>query len=136
MNLLEASQKYFAADNFVAKCGIRIVECREGYAKCEVDINDSLINGANTVQGGVLFTIADFTGAVAAFSLGRVALTINADISYFKSCNSGTITAEATVISASNQLCTCNVDVHNNGTRLASAKVGLFRTKQEIEMLQ
>lgn len=134
MNLLEASQKYFAADNFVRACGIEITECREGYARCEVKIAPMHINGANTAQGGLLYTIADFTGAVAGFSLGRVVLTINADISYFKSCNTGTIIAEATVLSATNKLCTCNVDVHNDaGERLATAKVGLYRTNQEIE---
>ena len=131
-DLLKISRKFFSTDRFVELCGVQMVECREGYARCEVEISDKLLNGVNAVQGGLLFTIADFSAAVAAFSLGRLALSINADISFFRNCNSGTITAEATVISATNNLCTCTVDVVCNGTKLANVKVGLFRTKQEI----
>lgn len=131
-DLLKICRGFFDTDRFVEMCGIQIVECREGYAKCEVEIHDKLLNGVNAVQGGLLFTIADFSAAVAAFTLGRVALSINADISFFRNCNSGTIIAEATVISATNNLCTCSVDVVCNDVKLANVKVGLFRTKQEI----
>lgn len=131
-DLLKISRNFFGSDRFVEMCGIQIVECREGYAKCEVTIADKHLNGINAVQGGLLFTIADFSAAVAAFTLGRVALSINADISFFRNCNSGTLIAEATVISATNNLCTCSVDVVCNDTKLANVKVGLFRTKQEI----
>ena len=131
-DLLKISRNFFGSDRFVEMCGIQIVECREGYAKCEVTIADKHLNGTNAVQGGLLFTIADFSAAVAAFTLGRVALSINADISFFRSCNSGTLIVEATVISATNNLCTCSVDVVCNDTKLANVKVGLFRTKQEI----
>ena len=131
-DLLKICRGFFGTERVVEMCGIQIVECREGYAKCEVEIHDKLLNGVNAVQGGLLFTIADFSAAVAAFTLGRVALSINADISFFRNCNSGTITAEATVISATNNLCTCSVDVVCNDVKLANVKVGLFRTKQEI----
>lgn len=131
-DLIKICRGFFGTDRFVEMCGIQIVECREGYAKCEVEIHDKLLNGVNAVQGGLLFTIADFSAAVAAFTLGRVALSINADISFFRNCNSGTIIAEATVISATNNLCTCSVDVVCNDVKLANVKVGLFRTKQEI----
>ena len=131
-DLLKISRKFFGTDRFVEMCGVQIVECREGYARCEVTIADKHLNGINAVQGGLLFTIADFSAAVAAFTLGRVALSINADISFFRNCNSGTLIAEATVISATNNLGTCSVDVVCNDTKLANVKVGLFRTKQEI----
>ncbi|MBR2773340.1 MAG: PaaI family thioesterase [Bacteroidales bacterium] len=131
-DLLKISRKFFGTDRFVEMCGVQIVECREGYARCEVTIADKHLNGINAVQGGLLFTIADFSAAVATFTLGRVALSINADISFFRNCNSGTLIAEATVISATNNLCTCSVDVVCNDTKLANVKVGLFRTKQEI----
>ncbi len=131
-DLLKISRKFFGTDRFVEMCGVQIVECREGYARCKVTIADKHLNGINAVQGGLLFTIADFSAAVAAFTLGRVALSINADISFFRNCNSGTLIAEATVISATNNLCTCSVDVVCNDTKLANVKVGLFRTKQEI----
>ena len=131
-DLLNTAKRFFGTDRFVETCGIEIVECREGFAKCQVTIADKHLNGINAIQGGVLFTIADFSAAVAAFTLGRVALSINADISFFRNCNSGLRTAEATVISATNNLCTCSVDVVCNGQKLANVKVGLFRTKQEI----
>lgn len=131
-SLLEVCRKFFGTDRFVGMCGIQIVECHEGYAKCEVSIADHHLNGINAIQGGVLFTIADFSAAVAGFTLGRVAVSINADISFFRNCNSGTLTAEAEVISQTYNLCSCDVNVWCNGEKLANVKVGLFRTKQEI----
>ena len=131
-SLLDVCRKFFGSDHFVEKCGIQIVECREGYARCEVEVADWHLNGINAIQGGLLFTIADFSAAVAGFTLGRVAVSINADISFFRNCNSGTLTAEATVISQTYNLCSCDVNVWCNGEKLANVKVGLFRTKQEI----
>mgnify|MGYP002624966581 CR=1 FL=1 len=128
MNLLEQAQHFFANDRFVAGSGIKLTECREGFARCEVEISDGHLNGINTVQGGLLFTIADFSAAIAAFTLGRVAVSINADISFFKNCDSGTVVAEATIISATNKLCTCDVNVSCGDTKLANVKVGLYRT--------
>lgn len=134
-DLLKAARQFFGNDRFVAGCGIEIVECREGYAKCEVTVVDKHLNGMNVVQGGLLFTIGDFAAAVAGFSLGRVAVSINADISFFRNRPEGLLTAEAKVISQTYNLCTCDVNVYCNEEKLSNLKVGLFRTKQEIEDL-
>ena len=131
-DLLTTAKRFFGRDRFVENCGIEIVECREGYAKCEVTIADKHLNVIDAIQGGLLFTIADFSAAVAGFTLGRVAVSINADISFFRNCNSGILTAEAEVISQTHNLCSCDVNVWCNGEKLANVKVGLFRTKQEI----
>lgn len=131
-DLLTVCQKFFGNDRFVAGCGIKLTECREGYAKCEVEIANQHLNGINAVQGGLLFTIADFSAAVAAFTLGRVAVSINADISFFRNCGEGRLIAEAEIISQTNSLCNADVNVFCGDKKLANVKVGLFRTKQEI----
>ncbi len=45
-------------------------------------IENHHLNGAKTVHGGAIFTLADFALAVASNSHGSLAMAINASISY------------------------------------------------------
>ena len=76
--------RYFEKDRFAALVGIKLVEVKPGYAKASLEITEQHLNAVNIVQGGVIFTLADFTFAAAANSYGQVSLGINANISYFQ----------------------------------------------------
>jgi acyl-CoA thioesterase len=43
-------------------------------------INETHLNAVGVVQGGAIFTLADFAFAVASNSRGKIALAINAEI--------------------------------------------------------
>lgn len=131
MELIDHCKTFFANDRFVKGCGIEIVECREGYAKTQITITDNLLNSGNAVHGGLYFSIADFTAAVAAFTLGKVAVSTNGNISYFKNCNTGILIVEANIISCGNLLCHADVNVFNGETKLVNAKFEMYRTKQD-----
>ncbi|MDP4210391.1 MAG: PaaI family thioesterase [Bacteroidota bacterium] len=89
----------FNKDEFSKSCGIQIDEMHLGYAQCSMEITGNHLNGIGTLMGGAVFTLADFTFGVAANSHGNVAVTLNANISFFQPCNHGIVTAVAKEIS-------------------------------------
>ena len=80
--------------------GIKLVEVKPGYAKANMEITDKHLNAVNIVQGGVIFTLADFAFEAASNSYGQVSLGINANISYFQPPKGKILIAEAKEISA------------------------------------
>ena len=78
MSLLEQTKEYFKNDLFATEAtGIVIEAVEEGYAKCSLILRDHHKNAAGQVMGGVTFTLADFTFAVAA-NAGRSSHTVTA----------------------------------------------------------
>jgi len=131
---MEKFINFFKTDNFATGNGIVLTECKPGYAKAQVEINKSHLNGAGVVHGGLLFTLADFCFAAAVNSYGNVTLSINASISYFAKSTEGIITAEAKEISRSNKLSTCDINVYDQaGQLLANFKGMAYITKTIIE---
>jgi acyl-CoA thioesterase len=100
MSNLEALKHHFENDRFAATSGMRLVELRPGYAKTSLQVEDRHLNNLGTVQGGAIFTLADFAFGVAAKTAGKVAVAINANISFLKAARSGALYAEATEIVA------------------------------------
>lgn len=125
--------KTFEKDVFAAKNGIKLVEAKPGYAKSRMEIKPDHYNSIGIVHGGALFTLADFTFAVASNSHGRVALAIDAEISFFKATSSGTLTAEAKEISLNGILGTYLVEITNEANEhIAHFKGTVYRKKDEI----
>nr|WP_319271478.1 hotdog fold thioesterase [uncultured Draconibacterium sp.] len=126
--------KTFDQDVFAANNGIKLVEAKPGYAKSIMEIKPSHYNSVGIVHGGALFTLADFTFAVASNSHGRVALAIDAEISFFKATSTGTLTAEAKEISLNGKLGTYLVEIKNEANEhIAHFKGTVYRKKDKIE---
>ena len=53
------------------------------------------LNGLKTVQGGAIFTLADFAFAVACNSHGTMAVALEVSIVFMKAATTGTLWAEA-----------------------------------------
>ena len=131
--LLETEQirKFFKKDRFAESLGIELLEVSEGGAKTKMDIKDEHLNGIGTVHGGALFTLADFTFAVAANSHGNVTVAINANISYMKAISGGTLTSEAREISLNPKLATYTIDITDEDGELIAIFQGLAYRKRE-----
>ncbi|WHH58801.1 PaaI family thioesterase [Petroclostridium sp. X23] len=112
--------KIFEKDKFAAYIGAKLIEVEPGYAVVQMEINDCHLNGVNLVQGGAIFTLADFAFAAASNSKGCVTLGVNANISYFKSPQGKVLTAKATEISSHKKLCGYNVDVFDENEDLVA----------------
>ena len=66
MRKLNEIQEAFSGDRFATnRAEIRIVSAQDGAAVCEMPITTEHLNARGTVMGGAIFTLADFTAAVA-----------------------------------------------------------------------
>ncbi|AZO96408.1 PaaI family thioesterase [Halocella sp. SP3-1] len=110
--------KYVKNDRFAEYTGIKLIKVDKGYALARLEITDKHLNGVNIVQGGAIFTLADYAFAAASNSKGSVTLGINANISYFKPAQGKLLIAEAREISSSRKLCNYKVDIYDESNDL------------------
>lgn len=134
---LNAIQTFFnRADSFARHNGMKITELREGYARAEMALQPYHLNGAQTVHGGALFTLADFAFAAASNSSGQLALSISSSISIFKGAKEGSLFAEAREVSNSPKLASFEVSVRNeSGDLLATFQGMVYRKSTLLESL-
>jgi len=111
-------QEFFKDDRYAALSGIELLEVESGRAKAKMEIRDMHLNAGNVVQGGAIFTLADFAFAVAVNSYGNLAMSIETSIRYFKGIGIGTLFAEAKVIHIHKKLATFEVKVTNEKEEL------------------
>lgn len=124
-------KEFFKRDKFAELCGIKLVEVSPGNAKAEMKVKKEHLNGLNTVHGGVIFTLADFTFAAAANSYGQVTVAINVSITYMKAITKGKITAEAREVSKNPKISSYTIDIFNEDGELAAIFQGLAYQKKE-----
>lgn len=118
-------------DRFAALAGIELVKVEPGYALAKMKIEDKHLNALNIVQGGATFTLADFAFAAASNAHGRVAVGINASISYFQAPKGKVLFAEATELHASRRLASYNVDIRDENDGLIARFTGTVYKKKD-----
>lgn len=127
---MQAIRDFFnRADAFAGHNGMTLVEVREGYARAEMVLQPFHLNGAGTVHGGALFTLADFAFAAASNSRGQLALSINSSISIFKGAKTGKLIAEARELSHAPKLAGFAVEVRNEAGELLAGFSGMVYRK-------
>jgi acyl-CoA thioesterase len=135
--MMEIVEKVLEKDRFcVETVGIKLLEVSPGRAKTRLEIGDRHLNGLGIIQGGVIFTLADFALAAASNSHGTAAVLVNANTSYFKGISRGTIFAEATEEFINPKLATYMVRVTNEENQLiALMQATVYRKKETLESL-
>ncbi|MDR3584196.1 MAG: PaaI family thioesterase [Desulfosporosinus sp.] len=106
-------KKLLENDRFAAFIGIELVEMEPGYAVAKMAIVENHLNGVDMIQGGAIFTLADFAFAAAANASGQITVGINANIAYFQASKGKLLIAEAKEIAVSQKLAHYNVEVYN-----------------------
>ncbi len=86
---------FFSKDRFATTNGMYIQTVKEGDAKCAVDLDERHYNAVGGVQGGVIFTLADFAFAVAANCGEKTVVSIKSDISFVRSSRGKKLIAHA-----------------------------------------
>jgi len=117
-------------DLFARHSGIELLEVEPGMARARMKIAPYHFNGANTVHGGAIFTLADFVFAVASNSRGSMAMGINTSISFVKAALSGILYAEAEEQSRSAKLATYTVNVTDDNGELVALFQGMVYLKK------
>jgi acyl-CoA thioesterase len=121
MNDLSGIFNFFKAnDQFARHCGIELLSAELGSARAKMPIQPWHLNGAKTVHGGAIFTLADFVFAVAVNSHGNLAMGINTHTAFLNAATAGTLYAEASEISLNSRLATYDVRVVDEDDRLVA----------------
>lgn len=114
----QALKNFFLHDEFARQNGIEIVDIDEGYARTQVRIEPRHMNAGGSIQGGVLFTLADLAFAAATNSHGNLTVTSAANITFLRGANAGIITAEAHELVNHRHLPFCEVQVTDEAGNL------------------
>lgn len=122
-------------DRLCRTLGIRVTEIGLGWATTRMTIEEKHLNGADVVQGGAIFTLADLALGAACNSHGVMALAVNCTIAFAKSGVSGDLTAHARESVVSGPLATYVVDVRNDaGEIIATFQGTCYRKREKLDL--
>lgn len=125
----EIKQFFSAEDRFARHAGIELHDVGPGWAKASMKIEPFHMNGAGTVHGGAIFTLADFAFAVAANSHGTLAMGINTSASFLKAAATGTLHAEASEQARNPRLASYTVRITDDAADLVAIFQGMVYRK-------
>ncbi len=129
---MQELKKFFSTNDLFARhAGIELLDVGPGRAKASMKIEPFHFNGARTVHGGAIFTLADFAFAVASNSHGSMAMGINTSVSFVKAATKGTLYAEATEQSKGPKLATYSVMITDYAGDIVAIFQGMAYRKKE-----
>lgn len=123
--------RFFQNDQFAARANIELLSVSPGQARAKMTLQPHHLNGYGTVQGGAIFTLADFAFAAASNSHGTVAVAINVSITFMKAAKTGILWAEAKEMSCNFKLGSYTVEVKDDQGELVALFQGLAYRKSE-----
>ncbi len=105
---------------FIKYIGFQILDIKEDYAQGEVVLREIHGNPIGSVHGGVLFSIADTIGGVAASSsAGSMCTTVNGNINYMNpALGCKKLIGTAHTVKAGHNLAVVHVDITDENDRL------------------
>jgi acyl-CoA thioesterase len=130
---MEHIKTFFKKDKFAKYIGADLIEVTKGCAKGKMKIESHHLNGMGSVQGGTIFTLADFVFAAACNSHEIVAVAIDCNITFMKAVSSGTLYATAEENSINPKLGSYNIKVTTEEGELVAVFQGLaYRKKDKL----
>jgi acyl-CoA thioesterase len=138
MNIdLEHIRNHFKKDRFATGIGVIIVSVTEETVVCSMELNESHKNSVDGVQGGAIFTLADFAFAVHCnlhwVSGGDVGVTVgqSCSISFLKGTRGKRLTATSTCISKGRTMSVFRICVEDDlGVPIAEMLANGFTTSK------
>jgi len=124
--------EFFKNDIYATETtGIVIDEVDVNYAKCHFDINRGHLNAGNVVMGGAIYTLADFTFAVAANAGNEVTVSQTCQITYHAPAKGKSLYAVAKCVKSGRSTCFFITDIFNDeDTHVATVtSTGFRKTK-------
>ena len=130
MDYLQQAKEFFKSEGYaIETTGIVIEHAEPQNAVCSLTVADKHKNGVGVVMGGAIYTLADFTFAVAANVGQPLTVTLEGQMTYLRPVKSGKLTAETFCEKAGEKTCSYRVDIRDqDGKYIASAKFIGFRT--------
>ena len=134
MRVAQAIWDFLARDKFAESLGIKLLEMREGYAKCAMVVRAEMANPHGSAHGGAIFTLADYAFAAACNSYGQTAVALEVKISFIEAVTPGTrLIAEAAEEALSARIGLYHLTVRDEtGKIMASALATAYRKNEWI----
>ena len=129
MDITEIMEYLNTRDRFCVANDMKITVLSEGYAEAEMPVSENKLNGLNVVQGGAIYTLADFAfaGASNANKDDRRCIGSATSINYIRPGTGTKLKAVAKIIHAGKKTCLSTVEVFNDQNKLiATATVQGF----------
>ena len=119
--LFAETKERFAKDRFATKkTECALLDVAPGYAKCGMPITEDHRNGLGMVMGGAIFTLADFTFAIASNTSQPDTVSLDAHITYLNPSKGHTLYAESECVKAGRRTCSFLIHVTDDlGTKIA-----------------
>lgn len=95
-NSLEEIQAYFTQDKYATLSQCKIIQAKVNDSICEMPITPNHLNANGTVMGGAIFTLADFTAAVASNLDNNPSVAIDCTIRFFTTAKGTKLIAHCT----------------------------------------
>ena len=126
MSELERVREFFTGDVYATSVtGISIDEIGDKWAKCSLKLDSRHRNAAGQVMGGVMFTLADFTFAVATNRIhDAVTVTTSSNISFLGTVKGDMLFAETRLLKDGRRSCFYEVEIRDAvGTPVAAVSI-------------
>lgn len=122
MTELERVREFFKGDVFATLCtGAVIEEIGDKWARCSLTLDQRHKNAADQVMGGAIFTLADFTFAVAANRPDTpVTVTASTNISFMGTVKGDKIIAETRLLKDGKRNCFYEISVKDEKGNLVA----------------
>lgn len=115
MRDLQETKDYFIKDVFaMVTTGIDIEAVDDGYAKCTLKLDKRHENATGQVMGGAIYTLADFTFAVATNYRDSITVTAVSQISYLGPVKGDTLIAETKLLKNGKRNCFYEIEIKDN----------------------
>ena len=122
MSPFELAQYMLNQDFFSQWMGIKLIEVREKYCLIEMPIKQEMINGLNTVHGGITFAFADSALAFSSNNTNEASVALNCTINFTKAVKMGDILrAESVLISDTRKTGIYDIKITNQNQELVAA---------------
>lgn len=132
---MEVVYEIFKKDRFAVENGMYITKVEPGHAQARMDISGRHKNGYGAVQGGAIFTLADYAFAAASNAKGFATVSCSSQISFFRPPEGTYIVAKADEVYSGRRLCTYNVDITDeNGNLVARLTGNGYIKKTKIDL--
>lgn len=117
---------------------MKVKHLDENSAVVQVALSPDLLNPLGLAHGGTIFTLCDIAAGTAAAASGRVAVTLDSNIHYYKPGKAGkTLTATAACRKHGKNTAVYFVSVADDtDTQIADAIFTMFYTEHTLEDLQ
>lgn len=120
-------------DPFANFLGITVDEVKEGYSKVSMNITDNMLNIHNTVNGGVIFSLADVAFAIASNTYDQTAVGINVNMNFIAAgFSDDKLIAVAKEVSKNPKLGFYHMEVRNEQDQLIATAEGMVYRKKKL----